>query len=434
MSAGEGAEPSQRRGLGRTVGRILAVLAVSLALLVVAIEALSRRADAVVAPRVASGEYRPFDANHERPPRDLWERLALVTLDPAAVKNREARTVPHPYLGYALKPGFRTAPDAPQQCSHNGLGLRGPETTWEKPPGVYRIVTTGGSSVYGQSESSDEAVWSRRLETLLEEARPGLDVEVINGGCLGWTSFEMLINLEIRMIDFEPDLVVVYEAVNDMRAALYSQGGPTQRDNTHWRAVWPVDRPSALEAWFEGSGLRSYLVWRRYFTGYVGQRADLGYWAMRNYTGRRGVKLYCGGDDPWGPGEVPETGFASYRRNLESLVAVAGAAGARTMFATQALMEWDFFDADGNEKRECARTQIESFRRIQEIQREVARETGAVLAETAREIEAADARAFAETGERLFYNDVHPKDAGSEVIAREVAKAVLASGLVPRRQ
>ena len=427
------ATPNEPRRRGGVLRKLLWIAAASVLLFVGALEALSRIADRVVAPRVASGDYVPTSAN-SRPPKGLWEFLALVTLDPASVRNREARAIPHPYLSYSLKPDYRTPPDSKQQCSHNSFGLRGPETTRQKPAGVFRIVTVGGSSVYGQSESKDEAVWSYRLERMLEEARPGLDVEVINGGCFGWTSFEVLINLELRMLDFEPDLVILYEAVNDMRAALYSKGGETQRDNTHWRAVWPVDRPSALEAWLEESGLRTYLVWRRYFTPYVGQRADLGYWTMRNYRGEKGVKLFCGGDEPWPAGWAPEAGFESYRRNLRSLVAVAREGGARTMFATQALMEWDFFDENGGEKRECARLQIDSFRRIQQIQREVAAETGALLGETAREIEDEDARAFSERGERLFYNDVHPTDAGSDVIARAVAKAVLESGVLPRRE
>ena len=112
-----------------------------------------------------------------------------MTLDPGAKRVEDSRNAPHPYLGYYLKPNFRTPPGATQQCSHNSIGLRNRETTWKKPPGVFRIVTTGGSSVYGQSESKDEAVWSVRLESLLNEARPGQRVEVINGGCNGWTRY-----------------------------------------------------------------------------------------------------------------------------------------------------------------------------------------------------------------------------------------------------
>jgi hypothetical protein len=44
---------------------------------------------------------------------------------------------------------------------------------------------------------------------------------VINGGCQGYSTFEMQIQLELRGVDFQPDLVLCYETINDMRCALY---------------------------------------------------------------------------------------------------------------------------------------------------------------------------------------------------------------------
>jgi hypothetical protein len=408
------ADPRPRRRPASIVARLLIGLLLVASGLVLAFEILSRKADGIVAERIAAGSFKPDK------PKDLWERIAFVTLDPGAKRVEDARNAPHPYLGYYLKPNFSTPPGAAQQCTHNSLGLRNRETTWKKPSGVFRIVTTGGSSVYGQSESNDLAVWSLRLEKMLNEARPDLHVEVINGGCNGWTSFEMLINLELRMMEFEPDLVLVYEAINDMRAALYTAGGPEPMpDNQHWRAPWPVDRPSALERKLEGS--RLYLYWRRYSTDYW-KRQDLGFYTMTNYDPARN-DLYC----RWPDGKVPDRGFETYRRNLENMVSVAERGGAKVMFATQALMRW-YMTPD----MECVDTQLASFERIQAIQREVARARGVALAETGAAIEAEETRVFEATGKHLFKNDVHPFDEGSELIARTVADAVLRSGLLGR--
>jgi|694.fasta_scaffold00556_39 lysophospholipase L1-like esterase len=354
----------------------------------------------------------------------FWEKCSRAYLDPAAEKNRLARTEAHPYLGYALKPGWQSPPGAPQQCSHNALGLRGKETTWEKPAGTFRILTLGGSSVYGQSESRDAAVWSQRLEDLANEGRGGPRIEVVNGGCSGYTSFEMLAQLAFRGVHLDPDLVLIYETVNDMRAALYTAGASAPaRDNTHWRLAWPVDRPSGLETLLENS--RSYLIFRRYFTNYVQTRADLGFYAMVNYD-PKSDELYCnrsrGG---WPEGRVPEQGLANYRHNLESMLAVAQADGAEVFIATQALMEWDFAG------RECPEIQIQTFRRIQSIQREVAAARGARLGETGAAIEAADAEHFGSTGKHLFKNDVHPFDEGSELIARTILGELRRQGALP---
>jgi lysophospholipase L1-like esterase len=422
----------RRRPVLRKVG---CGLALGLLAAVLALELLSRVADGVVARRAADPAWRPAEE-----PRGLWESLCRLTLEYGSVKRgleqSRARSQPHPYLGYALVPGFRSPDGATQQVSHNALGFRGRETSWQKPPGTYRILTTGGSSVYGQSESSDAAVWSQVLEDRLRQRHPERALEVVNLGVPGWSSFEILINLELRGLELEPDLVIVYEAINDMRCALYKRGGPVTSDNLQWRQAWPVDRPSALEGMLAAS--RSYLVWRRYFTGYVARRADLGFYAITNYDPRE-PDLYW----DYADGPAPEQGFENYRRNLELLVAACRARGARVLFATQALPRWHLEHADSRAE------QLDAFERVLATQREVAARLGVPLCESGARVEAAleaevrariEAAVQAEPGrpraqieaewrrpgrrDLLFFQEVHPNDAGSALVADAVAECV----------
>lgn len=377
------------------------------------------------------------------------QKLSRAYLDPAAARLEDVRTIPHPYLGYALKPSWHSAPGDPQQCSQNSLGFRGKETTWEKPAGVWRIVTSGGSSVYGQSETQDAAVWSQRLEDLLNEAHLPYRVEVINGGCSGYNLYENLINFETRLVDFQPDLLLHYEAINDMRCALYTRGGSVQHDNTQWRSPWPVDRPSTLERWLQNS--RSYLLWRRFFTDYVRTRADLGYWAIRNYDPN---------GDPYDPDPVPELGFQCYQRNLVTLIECARAHGVQPLLVTQPLARFHLRHAASGAK------QLAGIDRIQSIERTVARERNVPLFECAKIVEAAidkqvdeeTARVAAENKDLkpeearaqamnnlhpdplpkeplpgvLFRAEVHPFDLGSDLIAHTIADYLLQSGLLPK--
>lgn len=426
----ENRAPAPRR-LGRKLG---CALLATLGALVALIELLSHRADHVVAARRADPA---FDARAHVP--DLWDKWSLRELD-AHVKLAEARVEPHPYLGYALKPNFHTPPDAPLQASHNAYGLRGREVALAKPAGVFRIVTLGGSSVYGSQDSNDESVWSARLERMLAAARPELRVEVVNGGCIGYSSHEMLVNYALRLADLSPDVLVVYEAINDMRTALYTRGAvPVQPDNTHYRTAWIAERPGPLDALAETS--RTYLVWKRYFTERGRTATDLYAFVQRNYGDPSAGAWYCD-TAQWPDGQVPERGFANYRRNLNSLISLADAAGVRVVLATQALIRRH----TANEF--CRETQLAAFDRIQAIEREVAAERAMLLCDCAPIIEAEVERVFqASAGhahdgdvarasehrrcqlgadglwrqDLLFHNDVHPYDAGSELVARTIA-------------
>ncbi len=426
--------------------KILGALILTIALLLLVVELASYRADAVLAKRAATPGYKAPEKIEDF---DTWDRLAHLTLEygnpKRGLEQTGARTEPHPYLGYALIPKYRTSKEATQQVTHNSLGFRGKETTWEKPPGVYRIVTTGGSSVYGQSESSDAAVWSQELEEIIQAERPGFRVEVVNLGVMGWSTHEMLINLAVRGLDLSPDLVIVYEAINDMRCALYTPGGPVQHDNTQWRDAWRADRPSAIEKFAAKS--RTYLVMRRWFTNYTAQRVDLGYYAIKNY------KTDFGDLDPYlhAPNPVPQLGFANTRRNLTNIVAVCRARGAQVLFATQALPRWHLGG------RASAGEQVAGFEHVLEIQRALGRELDVPLVESGAKVEAvveAEMRAkiddsvaanpgraradieaeWRRPGRRdvLFFHEVHPNDSGSELIARTIADYLLASPLIPR--
>ncbi len=429
-----------RRALGR---RLLLALGLSLALVVVLLELGSRWADGVVAERRAQPGW---DASKDG--QGLAEKLCLDTLEYGTLKRaseqKNARALPHPYLGYALRPGFSTPPGAKQQASHNTLGFRGKETTWEKPADVFRIVTTGGSSVYGQSESCDAAVWSQRLEDHLNERLAPRRFEVVNLGVSGWNSHEMLVNLALRGLDLAPDLVIVHESINDMRCALYTRGGEPTRDNLHWRATWPVDRPSALESTLAKS--RAYLVWRRYLTDYVAKRSDLGFYAIANYDPEA--------PDPYQhyPGAIPELGFETYRRNLGQIVALCRARGVEVLIATQALPRWHL------EQAASYREQCDAFERIKAVQREVATELSVAVCDNASVVEAAletelqaeiARRATAEPAKDratieaeakahvrvhgLYKWEVHPNDSGSDLVARTIADCLVASPLLDRR-
>jgi len=338
--------------------------------------------------------------------------LSADALDPERELLRSARVEPHPYLAYANKPGFRSDARATggPQIAHNALGFRGPETTLEKPAGVYRIVCLGGSSTYGHGSSSDATTWPMRLQEHLNASGLPLRVEVINAGCQGYSTFESLINLELRCVDLAPDLIVTYHAINDMRCALWTSAQP---DNTHWRAVWPVERKSSIERWLEHTTtwrlLRSLDPdWRAARSG------DLGWYAIVDY-----------GKEAWALSPAAERGFASVQRNLESIVAVARAHGARVVFGLEGL-RWSDLDRFGS-----AEAQKAGMRRVLDLTREVGAELDVPVVDLARVLEAEAERQRAESGrDSIFTSEVHLTDEGADLLARTLCQALLELGWI----
>lgn len=152
----------------------------------------------------------------------------------------------HPFTNYELTRDYRGRSGVNR---HNALGLRGAEVPMPKPPGNYRIVCIGGSTTYCSSVADDSATYPAQLERILREQYGDTRAEVLNAGVAGWSSWECLIDLELRLLDLEPDLFVVYHGVNDVPPRLV----PAERyrgDDTGFIRQWQPGR-----SWWEHSVL-----------------------------------------------------------------------------------------------------------------------------------------------------------------------------------
>jgi hypothetical protein len=98
----------------------------------------------------------------------------------------------------------------------NSLGFRGPELERPKPARRVRIGFLGGSTTFCAEASSLEATWPDRVVAGLRAAAPDLEFDYVNGASAGFSTAELLENLEHRVGPLEPDVLVLYEATNDL--------------------------------------------------------------------------------------------------------------------------------------------------------------------------------------------------------------------------
>jgi len=95
----------------------------------------------------------------------------------------------------------------------NSHGFRTHEFAVPKPRGLVRVVCIGGSTTV--AGRTNEETYPALVEAKLRARHPGLPVEVLNLGVSGVTHEHWLSRLD-RVFAFEPDVVVHYEAVNDI--------------------------------------------------------------------------------------------------------------------------------------------------------------------------------------------------------------------------
>ena len=108
---------------------------------------------------------------------------------------------------------------------------------------MYRIAVLGGSSAYTLNVENNEKTFTALLEKSLVDKFGYEHVAVINAAVSGYNSWESLINLEFRVLDIDPDMIIVYQGQDDVHARLVSPVS-YRGDNSGRRKKWedPVIR------------------------------------------------------------------------------------------------------------------------------------------------------------------------------------------------
>jgi len=222
----------------------------------------------------------------------------------------------HPFLNTAPREGMSAAAFG-KRVSFNSLGYRSPERQVKKSPGTIRILCAGGSTTFDILSVNNSQTWPWQMEQILRER--GLDAEVFNAGFPGWTSLENLVSLAIRDLDLDPDIVVLYQGINDLQPASHQ---PFDSQYEHGHA-----EESLRALGFELQPLK---------------------WYEHSLFVEKARELVVGKRDPWqrlqktapsedGVLELPTEALETFNRNVRSLVAIAIAGGSRVVLVTQPL-------------------------------------------------------------------------------------------------
>jgi lysophospholipase L1-like esterase len=148
----------------------------------------------------------------------LLLEISLALFSPHKLTVRPYHEKYDPVIGWVNKPfknegvHFEFAHNKFFHVTHNSLGLRGKETTYEKPSGVQRILLVDGSYFWGYGVSDDEV-----LSAVLQNKLPAT-IEVLNGGTTGYGTDQDYLWLKQEGLKYRPDIVLLgFSAGSDLQ-------------------------------------------------------------------------------------------------------------------------------------------------------------------------------------------------------------------------
>jgi len=289
-------------------------------------------------------------------------------------------------------PGMKT-----RSIEINSLGFRGPEINSPKPSGSLRIAFIGASTTYCAEVSGNDQVWTDQVSRSLKSMWPDLSVDYINAGVGGYTAEDSLVNLDVRVLPLEPDVIVIYHGTNDISA--------DTRTLAERAGIKSVNL-ALEESWLSKYSLLWMLV-----------EKNLSLMTLENTADAELLEV------------KPDNLGSEFRENLRLMVQSARERGVSVVaLATFSTHLRPGMTAEQRDKAMVssryympylsADSLLALFNRYNQIIREVAKETGALLIGNADGI----------PGDPVHFNDsVHFTDAGSKAQADRVAKVLLES-------
>lgn len=274
------------------------------------IQSLGRRAAWLIAGLLAFGVAFELTAR--------LEDLIRYGMPLASPYGSEVDLVVHDSLGVHGRPGAQYL-----KWSLNALGTRGPEVSPLPGPGVLRVVATGASETFGQSEAPG-LEYPRQLEDSLRATLTGraaalyASVEVLNAAFFGMSLPTATQDVRLRVARFDPAIVVLYPT----SVQYLSDARP--------EAVAPIAEAAPLP------GLAAALR-PRTLTRLREELKRIAPRSWRDWLWQEQVRRQLAQREPgWRYTELPLDRLAAYDADLRAFVGTVRAIGAEPVLATHA--------------------------------------------------------------------------------------------------
>lgn len=166
---------------------------------------------------------------------------------------------PDPQMGYGMTPGYQGKSYA-TRVEINENGFRGPSIDKPRPNEVFRIFCVGDSFTFGMGVEEDES-WPSQLSKRLA-APPGYNqIEVINGGVPGYNLGQYCRQIELSLLEFEPNMIVIGLVENDLEPSFFVEDGYLCVPRKKTTVVFPGKRWFQTHSYFYQALNMRYQAW-----------------------------------------------------------------------------------------------------------------------------------------------------------------------------
>ena len=238
----------------------------------------------------------------ERMPRLVTEQQSNFSLE-----KQEPLLVFHPELFWWARPHVDGTFWSTPHVRTNEFGLR--EQPFDRSPARRNILLVGDSVAWGSLVGEEER-YSNMLQRLLKEYPGYDDVQIVNAGVVGFSSFQVLQYLKTRGLErFRPRAVVFCVGINDAWSVEMSDHQQFKRYQRPIERVRRLFQTSNLFLFLERY-MREFLTWARTgqnpeglgFLYYDGKTSPQ---ALRNTADETEENLRKAGDLVEGHGSLP---------------------------------------------------------------------------------------------------------------------------------
>ena len=136
-----------------------------------------------------------------------------------------------------ISPWITTYDYPPPMIGENGEAYfrhRDVPTTLDKPADVIRIISVGGSTTANERPFRANGIdYPGALQASLRDDFRDVPVEVLNAGGDAYSTAQSLINIEFRLVEFRPDIILLMHNINDSSVNSFRQGATSDYSNKY---------------------------------------------------------------------------------------------------------------------------------------------------------------------------------------------------------